>query len=89
MKPKDLIDQNSAAISNLIDAKEKELSEALNVYQVIEQEKLLLQRKILNMQVRKKDLEIAEGKAGHNIKQINIEIKLLKNKFWNCKNSGT
>ncbi len=78
----------SAQLSNLIDEKEKELSIAIDTHQVVEQEKLHLQKTILELQTKKKDLEIAESKAGHNIRQLSIGIKILKNKFWSCKNSG-
>ena len=80
---------SSSEISNLIDEKEKELSQALKDYFIIEQEKLILQKEILETQTKKKDLEIALSKAGHILKQINIELKLSRSKFWSCKNAGT
>ena len=84
----DLSNKSSAEIGNFVDAKEKELSIGLSNYAQVEQEKLLLQREILEKQLVKKDLEIELSKAGHNIKQLNIELKLLKSAFWNAKNSG-
>ena len=83
-----LDNKSSAEISNLIDEQEKLLSKAITNYYIIEQEKLILQRDILEKQTLKKDLEIALSKAGHILRQINIELKLLKSKFWSCKNSG-
>jgi len=80
---------SSAEISNLIDTKEKDLAQALKDYYIIEQEKLILQREILIKQTVKKDLEIALSKAGHSLKQIGIELKLLRSKFWSVRNSGT
>jgi hypothetical protein len=79
---------SSAEISNLIDEKEKALSQALKDYYIIEQEKLILQKEILKAQTRKKDLEISLSKAGHILRQLNIELKLLRSKFWSSKNSG-
>lgn len=79
---------SSAQISNLIDEKEKTLSVAINNYYTIEQEKLILQKDILEHQTRKKDLEINLSKAGHILKQLNIELKLLRSKFWSVKNGG-
>ena len=84
----DLTNKSSAEIGNFVDEKEKELSIALSNYAQIEQERLLLQREILEKQVIKKDFDIKISKAGHNIKQMNIELKLLKSAFWNAKNSG-
>ena len=79
---------SSAQISNIIDEKDKALAAAIKDYYVIEQEKLMLQRAILEQQTHKKDLEIALSKAGHILKQLNIELKLLKSKFWSVKNAG-
>lgn len=85
----DNLDKLSATqIGNIIDEKEKELSEAIKNYYLIEQEKLILQKTILEHQTRKKDLEIALSKAGHILRQLNIELKLLKSKFWSARNSG-
>lgn len=90
MKPNDtaIVNLSSAEIGTIIDSKERELSQAIKDYYIIEQEKLILQRTILEHQTRKKDLEIALSKAGHILRQLNIELKLLKSKFWSCKNSG-
>jgi len=82
------METNSADISNQITEKENELANALENQQKVEQEILLLQRDILELQYKKKNLEITNSKAKHNIKQLNIEIKLLTSKFWLAKNSG-
>lgn len=79
---------SSAQISNIIDTKEAELSGAIKNYYIIEQEKLILQREILEKQTCKKDLEINLSKAGHIVRQLNIQLKLLRNSFWKAKNSG-
>ena len=79
---------SSAEIGNIIDEKEKELSGVITNYYTIEQEKLTLQKEILEKQTVKKDLEIALSKAAHTLRQLNIELKLLKSKFWANKNSG-
>lgn len=79
---------SSEAIGNIIDEKEKELSRLIRVYYTIDQEKLILQKEILEKQTKKKDLEIALSKASHNVRQINIDLKLLRSKFWSVKNEG-
>jgi len=84
----DLAALTSAEISNIIDEKERELSGALKQYYLVEQEKLILQKEILEKQTVKKDLEIALSKAGHMLRQLNVELKLLRNKFWSNKNAG-
>jgi hypothetical protein len=80
---------SSSEISNIIDKKEGELSQAIKNYYITEQEKLVLQKVILEKQTLKKDLEIALSKAGHIVRQLNIELKLLRSKFWSVKNAGT
>ncbi len=80
--------KSSAEIGVEIDEQEKQISTMLEAYQKVEQEILLLQRQILELQLQKKDFEMAKSKGGHNIKQANIELKLLKSKFWQAKNQG-
>jgi len=82
------MDKSSYDISLEIDNKERELSELLKTNQIVEEEKLNLQKKILDLQSKKKDLEISLSKSTHSIRQMNIELKLLKSKFWGAKNSG-
>ena len=82
------MEKSSAEISNEIAEKENELADILTNQQSIEQEILILQRDILELQRKKKDLEISNSKARHLVKKCTIEISLLKNKFWQVKNSG-
>ena len=79
---------NSVEISNLISDKEKELGIATNAFYDVEQEKLILQRQILELRIRQKDLEVALSKAGQNLKKMQLELKALRSFFWNAKNSG-
>lgn len=80
--------RSSADISQEIANKEKELGKLNTEQFTIEQEILLLQRAILERYGTKKDLEIANGKAKHLIRQKSIEIKLLEKQFWAAKNAG-
>ena len=84
----DLKNLSSAEISNLISDKEKELGVATNTYYDVEQEKLLLQRQILELRIRQKDWEVSLSKAGQNLKKMQLELKALRSFFWNAKNSG-
>jgi len=54
----------------------------------VEQERLLISKEIIDLQSKKKEIEIAESKSSHIIKKIKIEISLLQKMFWNAKNSG-
>lgn len=82
-----LENKTSAEIGILLDEKSKQISEFLKFHHKVEQEKLLLQRDILDLQRKKKDLEIELNKSMHNLKQMSIELSLLKNAFFAAKNS--
>lgn len=73
-------------VDNERTAKQKELKEAENNNFKIAQEILSLQRAIIGLQCKKKDLEIAASKSGHIVKILRIEIKSLENEYWNAKN---
>jgi hypothetical protein len=84
----DLLNLSASEISVKIDEKEREFALALQAYHDVEQSKLLLQREILEKQAVKKDLEIALSKAGHNLKQMSIELKLMRSAFWKVKDGS-
>lgn len=82
------MEKSSAEISCEIALKEQELANLIDNTLPIDQEILLIQRSIIELQHKKKDLEIENLKGKHLIKKQNIELRLLKNKFWAVKNSG-
>lgn len=78
---------NLEEISLKIDSQEKELKTLLDDQNRVEQERFSLQRQILELQLSKKDMDIAVGKATHNVRKATIELNSLKRAFWNCRNS--
>ena len=72
-------------VSNEIVAKQKELKQAQTNQYEVEDKILHLQKDIINKQGEKKDYEITAGKGRYNIRQINIDLKMLNNEFWNLK----
>jgi hypothetical protein len=70
------------------DEKEKELQGAIKALFEVEQEFLLLGRQIIDLQGKKKDIEVAKLKASQNVKVISSELRILKNQFFAAKNSG-
>lgn len=88
MKPNDLNSLSTDEISREIDKKEQELKTAIVAHEVLEQERLNIQRQILELQLKKKDREIPLSKSSSNIKQINIELRLLRSRYWTVKNEG-
>ena len=80
--------RTSAEIANEIVERENLLTSALGNQYTVEQAILTLQRDILGLQSRKKDLEIDNSKAKHIVRKLQIEIKLLEKSFWKAKNGG-
>ena len=78
----------SHEISNIIADKENALKGEIDVAQKVEQEILLLQREILELQRKKKDLEIARSQANHVVRKTSIELRVLRNQFFSARNSG-
>lgn len=85
----DLTNLTSVEIRNLSDERERELQKANEYLSTVVQERLRLQRQIIEIQLRKKDLEIAEEKATHVVRSIRSDLNILENAFWAAKNSGT
>lgn len=73
-------------ISNEIVEKQKELKSVQSSQHIVEDRILNLQKEILTLQGKKKELEIIAGKGKYNIRQIVLDIKILTNEFWTCKN---
>ena len=78
----------AAEIDTKIVELEKELKSCIVSHEVVEQEKLSFQRDILNLQVKKKDVEMSLSKSMSNIRQLTISLRILKSQFWQAKNSG-
>jgi len=78
--------RDTTAIDTDRTAKQLELKAAEHNYFIVAQEILVLQRDIINLQAKKKDLEITASKANHVVKILRIEVKSLENEYWNAKN---
>lgn len=82
------MDKSSAELSNEIAEQERRLKEALSNLRTLEIEKLELQRQIIGLQAKKKDLEIVISKAGHIVKELRIDISLKGKEFWAARDGG-
>lgn len=82
------VNASSAEIGTIQDEKEKELQSAIANLTTIEQEILLLRRKIIDLQGIKADLEFTKSKASQNVRVIQSELRILKQQFWSARNSG-
>lgn len=79
---------SSSEIDEYICQKEKELREAIEVNETIEQEIMQLQKQIIQHQLTKKEREMTRSKSHANIKTLNINLRIARSKFWSAKNSG-
>jgi len=79
---------SSEEFANKIAQEEKELKEMLNSHNVVDQAKMQLQRDIIALQLKKKDLEMSLSKSQLNINQKRLTIKMLTAEFWREKNQG-
>jgi len=75
-------------ISQLISDKEKELESLLKHQERVDDEEITLSKKILELRIKKKDIEQSQSKARHCVKLVQLEIKNLTNRFWQTKQSG-
>ena len=67
---------------------EQELKQAIVDRGIVERQKIELQRKILNLQIDRKDIDTTLSKSIENMRKLRIEIDLAKSKFWAVKNEG-
>jgi len=79
---------SSTEIANLVSEKENELKTALQSKEIVDQEEISLARQILELRLKKKDVELAISKAQYNVRQLEIEKRQLEKQFWSAKNSG-
>ncbi len=79
---------SSATISNQLVELETAYKQALENHFQVEQAILGLARDIINLQAKKKDLEIEASKSNHILRQLKIDISLTTKRFWAVKESG-
>ena len=79
---------NSADISNQLVGLEEKYKQALENHFQVEQAILELARDIINLQAKKKSLEIDASKSNHILRQLKIDISLTTKRFWSTKEKG-
>jgi hypothetical protein len=67
---------------------EKELQEAIQSYTIIADKRHLLQRQILELRIKIKDLDIPFEKVKHNKERISSELRIKRQEFWQKKGEG-
>jgi len=79
---------SSAEISNKIVEVEKELAEHLKQQEIVDLEKTAVEREMIVLELKKKDLTMALKKATYNTRQLELSRRQLEKQFWSVKNSG-
>lgn len=79
---------SSYDLSVKIDEKSKECEIASNALFIVEQEILVLQRQIIELQGKKKDLELAASKGKQNLRILNNELQRITREFWRYNKTG-
>ena len=82
------MENSSATISNQLVELETAYKSALENHFQVEQAILELARDIINLQAKKKSLEIDASKSNHILRQLKIDISLKTKEFWATRNSG-
>lgn len=61
---------------------EKKLKEAQNNLHIVELEELELAKQIVDLQSKRKTLQIAISKARQIVRTLNLDIKIITSAFW-------
>jgi hypothetical protein len=64
----------------------KELNAAEHAAALVKEESQLIAKQILELRVKKSDLDIAHEKARYNVKRLQSDVAILTSKFWSSKN---
>ena len=80
--------RSSSEIADRISELEAKLRGMISDHEVVEQERLDLQRQILELQLKKKKLEATISQSKSNMNLLKIDIKLETSRFWATKNAG-
>lgn len=79
---------SSTEIDEYICFLEKDLKEAIETNETVEQERLLLQKQIIELQLKKKDLDMIISKSHARIKTLSVDLRIARSKFWSVRNEG-
>ena len=77
--------RTATEIDDLKCQKETELNEAEKNLSTIVVAELEIAKKIIMLQMQRKDLQIAVSKAKQVVKTLATEISILKSKYWKAK----
>jgi molybdopterin-biosynthesis enzyme MoeA-like protein len=84
----DLTNKTATEIDEIKCVKERELQEAQDNLYTIEIEELEIAKQIVELQAKRKDLQIGLSKAKQVVRTLRIDISILISRFWAAKNGG-
>ncbi|MDD2869620.1 hypothetical protein [Neomegalonema sp.] len=79
---------SSDELNQVVCQLEKEYKDAIKSNEVIEQERLELQKKIIQLQLIKKDLDMSLSKSHANLKLKNADLRIARNRYWAVRGEG-
>jgi len=85
--PIDTTNMTASEIDQIKVNKEKELQAAQDNLHKVEIEELEIAKQIVELQGRRKDLQIASSKARQIVRTLNLDIKILTSEFWRAKDN--
>jgi hypothetical protein len=88
MELKELDRLSSSEIDQYICEMESALKEQIVDHEEKEQKRLEIQRQILELQLRKKELEMVLSTSKTEMEQKKIDLKIARSKFWAVKNEN-
>ncbi len=67
---------------------QRELQQTLDAHEKVQQEKLIISRDIVKLELQKQELNMSLSKSRNSIKQLEIEIALATSAYWTVKRDG-
>lgn len=74
--------RSSNEVNKKIVELDKELKTALANEHTLDNEKLLIQKDIINLSSKKKDIEISLSKSMYIVRQLNIDLSIARKLYW-------
>jgi molybdopterin-biosynthesis enzyme MoeA-like protein len=86
-KEYDFTNMTCSEIDALKVEKEKALQQAQSNLNCVEVEELELAKKIIDLQSKRKDLQIVASKARQIVRTLNLDIKIITSAFWSARDN--
>ncbi len=84
----DLSNKTAAEISNEIVSVEKNIKIEIDNRAIINNQIYVLSRRILELDIKKRELMIGKSKSSDNIRKLELDKSILRSAFWSTKESG-